>query len=369
MRFLILATFASAASLIFAQQTNESVTIGTATRTYVQYLPTGFNSSTESLPLVIVLHGLGDVATNMAGLGTNNIADTARFIAIYPQGTVNAFGSTGWNNGTLLASSSDDIGFMNFLMNDMILNQNVDPSRVYVTGFSMGGIMAHHLACAMNDRIAAIASMSGTMPTSDISSCVPTYKTPVMHVHGTADGTVPYGSNPLPSLSLVPETINFWRGVHSCALIADSTQLPDTGSNSISVDRFVWTGCTPDKSLELWRMNGADHVYAYQPVFDFTEANEIWRFFRKWSHSNPATASALAIPGQMNVRIFPNPAKGSITISTPMNIHISIVDINGKVCLSHEISSGDTAVELSGLDPGVYLVQGPNGYSERLIIQ
>lgn len=369
MKFLLLTAIAFRSAFLFAQQSNETILIGSATRSYIQYLPTGFDPAAESLPVVFVLHGLGDNAANMAGVGTNNIADTARFLVIYPQGTVNSFGSTAWNNATLLASTSDDLGLMNALMNDMILNFNADPTRIYVTGFSMGGIMTHHLACVMNDRIAAIASMSGTMPSSDISTCVPAYKTPVMHVHGTADATVPYGSGALPSLSVVPETIEFWRNVHTCTSVSDSTQLPNTANDGITVDRFVWTGCTPDESLELWRMNNADHIYAYQPVNDFTEANDVWRFLRKWSHSNPATATSVEIAGESAVHIFPNPTKGSFTISSLTSLEITLLDVNGKVCLSREILAGETTLDVSNFDAGVYLIQGSNGYSERLIIQ
>lgn len=368
MKLLILAVVVFGTSSIFAQQTNESISIGTENRTFIQYLPTGFDQTTESLPVVFILHGLGDNAANMAGVGTNNIADTARFIAIYPQGTVNGWGSTGWNNGTLLATTSDDLGLMNALMNNMIDNYNADPTRIYVTGFSMGGIMSYHLACALNHRIAAIASMSGTMSTSDISNCNPVYKTPVMHLHGTADGTVPYDSGALPSLSLVPETMDFWVGQHSCSNVADSTQIPNSAADGITTDRFVWTGCTPNEGLELWRMNGADHVYMSQPSNDFTEANEIWNFFRQWSHPSP-TASTNELQNQLNIGVFPNPAKESITVSSASSTEVSIIDVNGKVCNVTEISNGNTTIDVSNLDAGVYVIQTSNGYSERLVIQ
>ena len=368
MKPLLLAAITLLSTLTFAQQSNETITVGGQNRTYVQYLPTGFDVATESLPVVFVLHGLGDNASNMAGVGTNNIADTARFIAIYPQGTPNSFGQNGWNNGTLLASTSDDIGLISALMDEMITSKNADPSRIYVTGFSMGGIMSYHLACALNDRIAAIASMSGTMSTDDIANCVPTYKTPVMHLHGTSDGTVPYDTGALPSLSLVPETMAYWEGVHTCGATPDSTQLPDLVNDGITVDRFVWTGCTPTGSLELWRLNNADHIYLYQPVNDITEANDIWRFFLKWTHSNPAPVS---VPenSQVQMSVFPNPTKGSVSISTPSNVEVSIIDVNGKECLSLEIIAGETTIDVSHLDAGVYLIQGSNGYAERLVIQ
>lgn len=178
-------------------------------RNYQQYLPTGFDPANESPSLLIILHGLGGNSSQMVGAGFNLIADTARVVAIYPQGKPNQFGQNGWNNGTLLASNVDDLGFMNQLIDSAIVHYNVNPARVYFTGFSMGSIMSYHMACELNNRVAAIGCMAGTMATSDIQNCVPTYATPVIHLHGTADGTVPYDSNPLPSLSLVPETVSF----------------------------------------------------------------------------------------------------------------------------------------------------------------
>lgn len=369
MKLLILTAITFVSTAIFAQQTNETMMVGPENRSYVQYLPVGYDVITESLPVVFILHGLGDTAGNMSGVGTNNIADTARFIAIYPQGTVNGWGSTGWNNGTLLETTSDDVGFISALIDEMINFKNADPSRIYVTGFSMGGIMSYTLACSLNDRIAAIASMAGTMSDDDISNCVPSYKTPVMHLHGTADGTVPYDSNPLPSLSLVPETIEFWRNIHTCAMAPDSTQLPDTASDGITVDRFAYTSCDPIGSLELWRLNNADHVYLSQPSNDITEANDIWRFFTKWSHPSPAAASLNENANEFNLSIFPNPAKESITITSASHSVVSIIDVNGKVCIATEVLIGESAVDVSELDAGVYVVQGSNGYSERLVIQ
>lgn len=369
MKLLLLAAITILSTASFAQQTNETIMIGAENRSYIQYLPTGFDVSTESLPVVFILHGLGDNAANMSGVGTNNIADTARFIAVYPQGVQNGGGANAWNNGTLLASNANDVGLIDALIDEMINFKNADPTRIYVTGFSMGGIMSYTLACSLNDRIAAIASMAGTMSTNDIASCVPTYKTPVMHLHGTADGTVPYSGTALPSLSLVDQTMAFWEGVHTCTANPTSTQLPDTANDGITVDRFVWDGCTPEGSLELWRLNGADHIYLYEPANDITEANEVWRFFTKWTHPSPATASTPEISNEFNVSIFPNPTKESFTITTASNIELSVIDVNGKVCITTDVSIGESTIDVSQLDAGVYLVQGSNGYSERLVIR
>ena len=356
-------------STSFSQETNETVDINGTTRSYVQYLPTGFDPVTESLPVVFCLHGLGDVATNMANIGYNQMGDTARFIAIYPQGLDNSFGQSSWANGTsFLSSTADDISFFHQLIDDVILNQNADPTRIYATGFSMGGIMSHKLACELNSRIAAIGSMSGTI--ADLNTCVPSYATPVMHVHGTADGTVPYAGSPLPTLELVQPTIDFWRNAHGCSATADSTQLPDVASDGYTVDRFVYQSCNPQGSVELWRVNGADHEYFYQPVNDFTEAVEIWLFLRQWSHSSPATAG-VSSSLNMSFSIYPNPSKSVINIESSSAENGTIVSLAGEELMNLTINSGTNIFDLSQLNPGMYILHtdNPNGLSQRIIIE
>ncbi|MGB0915165.1 MAG: T9SS type A sorting domain-containing protein [Crocinitomicaceae bacterium] len=370
MKLLISLLALTITSFSFAQQTSHTMDIGGVTRDYIQYLPVGFDSNTESLPVVFVLHGLGDVNSNMTNAGFKEIGDTARFISVYPQGLTNQFGSSSWDNGTLLAPVADDITFFNNMIDDMILNYNADINRIYFTGFSMGSIMSHHLACAINDRIAAIGTMSGTMSTDDIANCVPTYKTPVMHIHGTNDPTVPYDGAALPSLSLVDETMDFWINVHGCATTADSTQLPDTAADGLTVDRFVYQNCDPSSSVELWRVNGGDHSFFYEPVNDFTESIEIWLFFRQWSHSNPAAVSLNNI-SNTEFSISPNPSTGIFKINAEYSNMFEVYSTSGKLVHSETLNSGETNLDLTHLEKGIYIVKcGLNSEStQRISIQ
>ncbi len=351
---------------LFAQLSQHSMQVGSETRNYYKYLPVNYQAS-ENLPLVFILHGLGGNAQQMTLAGFAGIADTARIIAIYPDALPNGLGQTAWNNGTLASSAADDISFFNMLMDEMRDNQNVDQSRVYVTGFSMGGIMSHHLACAINNRIAAIGPMAGTMSTDDIANCVPTYKTPVIHLHGTADATVPYDGTPLPSLSLVAETMDFWRNVHGCAATADSSQLPNTAADGITVDRFVYDNCNPDGSVELWRLNGADHIYLFEPANDITEAKEIWRFFLKWQHPNPALA-VYPSPNAYGFSISPNPSNGNWRITADSDETFYLYNMEGMLLETLEINEGINEISLK-LAAGVYLLKNKFGNSERLIIR
>lgn len=354
MKLLLTSITATLSLLTFAQQSNNTVDINGTNRTYVQYLPTGFDAGTESLPVVFCLHGIGDVATNMANIGFNQMADTARFIAIYPQGLPNAFSQNSWNNGTLLASTADDLTFLNALINDMLNTYNANASRIYMCGFSMGGIMTYHMACELNDRIAAIGSMSGAMPSSDLTACAPTYKTPLIHFHGDADATIPYDASPLPSLALATESIEFWRNEHTCATTSDSTRLADTGSDGYTVDQLVYQSCTPASSVEHFRINGADHQYFYEPVNDFTEAIEIWRFFYQWSHSSPA-AAGITNDKLNRLQLFPNPAVNELTISGTGDLQISA--LNGRIVLEQRLEQSENSINISKLEQGIYIVR------------
>src|SRR5690606_9365848 len=83
----------------------------------------------------------------------------------------------------------DDVGFLDALLDDALSRWPLDPSRVYATGISNGGMMSYRLAADLNDRIAAIAPVAGSLvhdPPS-LPRGVPT-----IHFHGTHDEFVPY---------------------------------------------------------------------------------------------------------------------------------------------------------------------------------
>lgn len=342
-----------------AQQTSKTVTVSGVTRNYIQYLPVGFNPQTEQLPVVIILHGLGGTNTQMVSAGFNAIADTARVIALYPQAKNNAYNQSAWNNGTLLSSTAADINFMHQLIDSAILTYNADPARIYATGFSMGSIMSHHMACVMNNRIAAIGAMSGTMPTSDIQTCVPAYATPVIHLHGTVDGTVPYDGTALPSLSLVPQTISFWQNVHGCSASADSLRYADLAADNITVDRFRYDNCNPSASLELLRFNGADHQFLYRPLNDINEMMEVWLFLRKWHHTNPATAGMSDLANNA-LTVFPNPTTGFITVTVEQPVSFALFDLLGNQLQTGSFSSGSNTLDLENTPTGIYFLKAGN---------
>jgi polyhydroxybutyrate depolymerase len=84
----------------------------------------------------------------------------------------------------------DDVGFIASMMDELIEEGLVDPTRVYVTGHSNGAVMSHRLACSLGRRIAAIAPVGGTMPRDLLERLEPCRAMPVLHFHGTRDKVV-----------------------------------------------------------------------------------------------------------------------------------------------------------------------------------
>jgi polyhydroxybutyrate depolymerase len=350
---LFVVAFFTAIISISAQYSNKSMMVGATSRTYRQYLPTGFNAVSEpGVPLLIALHGLGDNMTNFSTVGFGAVADTARFIVVYPQGMLNGFGNSAWNNGTLLSSTADDITFLSMLIDTMKVKYDID-LRVYLTGFSMGGIMTYHTVCALPSRIAAIASVSGTMATSDISGCNPNRAVPVMHMHGTADGTVPYNSGALPSLSLVPQTLEFWQNNNGCG---DSSiyAMPDISPDGITVDTMVFNTC--NAPLVHWRENNADHEWLYTPVNDVDATKEIWLFFSDKVHPGASQLGVTEIPEYHTTIEYKN-AMLSIVSSIPIQ-EIGIYDLQGKLIrLMNVTDLMELNIDLTAYSTQIFIVK------------
>ena len=341
----------------FAQTTMHTITIGSDVRTYYVYRPTAFNQQTESLPVIFVLHGLGGNASQMMLAGFNQIADTARVIMVYPEGKLNSYNQQAWANGTALQSNTDDVQFINVLIDTLYYRYNINLSKVYVAGLSMGGIMAHRLGCRLSNRIAAIASMTGTISTDDLTNCTPAFPMPVIHWHGTADGTVPYDSGQLPTLELVPATMHYWLSKNNCTPV-DSviTAIPNNAADGYTIDKIEYSNCPGTVKVELWRINNGPHTWFYQPANDADGAKEFWKFFRQFQHSSPTPASVREIEESKPIRVYPNPSiNGWIQFEGISNSAvIEVYSLQGKILLQSSIQSSE---KLLLEQKGIYLIK------------
>lgn len=351
---------------IFAQLNNKNVLVDQEIRDYIEYIPQNY-LNTESAPLMIILHGIGGLASNYVNQALSTLADSDRFIPIYLQGKENAFGQTSWNNGTLLASSANDLAFIENIIDTMAVEYNINRAKVYVVGVSMGAIMTYKVLHHMSDKVAAAVCHIGTMSNQELTNYNPSTPRPLLQIHGINDAIVPYSGTALPSLSLVQPTLNKLKTIHGWNGDSTITNIPDISNDSITIEKIVYD-CTT--KLEHWKMSGlgAGHVFLFSPMNDTSGMQVTWHFLKDNSHPNPTLSSHQFTVKSDSYVAYPNPTTGLFKISnSEWFTNIKIYNTNQQLVFE---SNTVNQFDISNLSSGLYILQiedKNNNFSTQLL--
>jgi len=260
-------------------------------RPFSVFVPSSYSAASPT-PVVLFLHGGGGNgvqaqettcpdrdATDPACV--QNVGEAEGFITVFPNGTgsrllpeVRTWNGGGGGpdyacaSGAACENNVDDVAYLNAVLDEVERQWNVDASRVYVSGFSNGGAMAHRVGCEMADRVAAIAPVSGGNEYATNADCSPTRPMPVIDVHGTADPCWTYvastlacaDQDPRPKVG-VPETIAGWVERDGCARAAAETPLPDVADDGLTSVARTWTGCAGGVEVRLVTIDGGGHTF------------------------------------------------------------------------------------------------------------
>ena len=271
-----------------APSTTTSTTVVSTARAYSKFIPSSYSKDT-SLPLVVLLHGYGATgAMQESYMKFESVAETNKFILVYPDGTVDSSGRRFWNATDaccdFFSAVADDVYLLSILK-EMESNYSIDAKRIYFVGHSNGGFMSYRMACKYPDRIAAIASLAGAsyFKTTDCGAKSPVS---VLQVHGTKDGTILYDGGQILGTSYpgAVASASQWATFNQCTqnAVTRSTKFdlePNITGDETSVT--AWTNCQNSSEVELWTMEGAAHI----PTLKSTFATKIWEFFA--AHPKP----------------------------------------------------------------------------------
>lgn len=165
-------------------QIKNSLSTGIFTkRGYNVYLPkAATQASSNKRPAILLLHGAQRTGASLVERW-REVADRNNVILIGPHA------NPGWNAGT------DGQGFLTDVLKDAAKKYNIDTSRIYLFGHSMGGNMALIMAVTNQNQFAAIGVHAGDIP-PEIYNIVeqPKRKTPLIIVNGTQDRGFPIQS-------------------------------------------------------------------------------------------------------------------------------------------------------------------------------
>ena len=350
-------------SPILAQQTiNGSVIHDGIQRDYILYIPAIYDGSAD-FPLVLNFHGFGSNANEQMFYGDfRDIADTEGFILVHPQGT-SLNGSQYWNVGSPGSSGStiDDVGFTEVLIDELANLYTINLDRVYATGMSNGGFMSFLLACQLSEKIAAIASVTGSMTLDTYDNCNAQHPTPILQIHGTSDNIVPYNGN-TGSLS-IDDVISYWVNYNNCDTNPTITTFPDLDpSDGSIVEHIVYTGGDNASTTEHMKVIGGGHTWPGSVFIlpgtnqDINASNEIWEFFSRFDINGSLSVNEFE-NGQ--VTIYPNPtiSKINLSLSFSEELNYELFSSIGKQLMNGTIKSSYQEINLSHLKPNIYFLK------------
>lgn len=239
-------------------------------RTYEVYLPHNF---TSNMPLVISIHGITEtVAWYKDYTRMHETANTMGYVIVYPQGIGNSW-NTGMVNPMRNFPNTDDVGFFSALVDTMKSLYDIDLSRVYCCGFSLGGMMSFRLIGDLGYRFAAVGAVSGTLfGLADTWNIVRPF--PVLHMHGTSDNLIFYGG--IGDRWAAQKTIDYWIDKNSCVVEADTFNFPDIAQNdNCTIQKISYANCAGGSQVVHYKGIGMGHSWPNSSFsFGINEGNK-----------------------------------------------------------------------------------------------
>ncbi|KJL04570.1 PHB depolymerase family esterase [Priestia aryabhattai] len=346
MLFLSLGAVSSSAAGSFTSKTYNG-------RTYKLYVPSGYQGGT-ALPLVVMLHGCTqDPDQFAAGTQMNALAETEKFLVLYPEQPSSANSNKCWNwfDTAHQSRGSGEPALIAGMVNQIKSSYSIDADQVFVGGLSAGAAMSVIMGATYPDIFAAISvgagleykaatSVTGAytamgsggpnpIQQGDLAySAMGDHKrvVPVILFHGTADYTVaPINAN---------QILSQWAQTNDRAAdgldnnnIDDTADQTSTGtvSGGRSYTQYIYKDTAGKTVMEKYMIEGMGHAWSggstsgsYTDPKGPNATKLSWNFFK--SHPKNSDASN---PGDVSPPVTAaSPAGGtygssvSVTLST-----------------------------------------------------
>ena len=223
-------------------------------RTIYVYAPSDLKAKS---PLLLSCHGMNqDPNYQQENTHWEAVADTAGFVVVYPNGGT---GMSTWD-----ISGDSDTKWIVQIIDKMAQDYDIDTKRVYLSGFSMGGMLTYNAMSKIADKIAAFAPTSGTNVMGASKAQRPV---PIIHPHGTSDDVLGYNQ--------VEGFIKNYRDQFKCPSQAEvQNNYPHQGEKATM---YTWGPCDGGVYIKHMKLEGRGHMPSQNEVSDN------WNFVKEWS--------------------------------------------------------------------------------------
>lgn len=288
----------------YNQMIDESVTGMSGKYTWFEYVPNSINESeNESVPLIVNLHGnQNDPRLQGDSTGWPELAAKENFIMVAPEWQdkeVNFFGCDGLG----------EEGVMNLIKDLKVKYPQIDPSRIYLTGLSIGGAESFLLGAKYSDVFAAVGIVAGVNvfaeEVTEISENYTGGEVPLLYICGDhdffqmipVDGSSQYGTQYLYGDQVWDEDENTHifsslqayqkiNGLEVTEMDMSKNEYYGIGLNNQQWtklgDKDMYTGTLSNENgvvMELAAVKDLAH-WNYKP-----EAEYIWNFFKNYERN------------------------------------------------------------------------------------
>lgn len=316
----------------FAQKTETlSFQVGGKTRSCVVHIPDGITNPA----LVFFVHGAGGSGAGFANdTRGNTTADREKFIAAYPSASSNG-GSGTWDD----MFGTGNFPFFLAVIDTIDARYQIDRKRVYMTGFSQGGMISYVAGCSYSDVFAAVAPVSGHSGTS----CTLKRPVPLFMTFGTKDMGDP---------SSFMADLAVWLKLDSCPSTPEVTRpYPATNPQSV-VTRLTYGPCAQGSYVVVDSVQGGGHGWPTDTRTSVNQADEVWEFFKQFSLDDPTpVVRRHGATGTAPVSaVF---ASGSIRVTgAGERCRVQVIDTRGRTVARE----GASSFSFSGRPAGVYML-------------
>lgn len=258
------------------------------------HLPKNFETK-EKWPLLISMHGYtGNIEKQNKLFRLKSQVSKLGFILINISGIKNSAGHRFWNASNFCCdfekTKVNDIKYLKEVISEAIGKiGKVNTQKIYLHGHSNGAFLSFRAACEMNDQIAAILSVAGSMDLRGDNEklildrvCKKSNPIPVIHLHGTKDETIKYdGADKGRTGHLASnQMMKFWSKHNDC-------QEQETKKKKLTGDRKVigkkievtaWTQCRAGSQVWHYKMQSSGHVPFLKKSFQRLLLNKLFQF-------------------------------------------------------------------------------------------
>ncbi|MBR6035987.1 MAG: hypothetical protein IKP41_03385 [Bacteroidaceae bacterium] len=282
----------------------DNITVDGLNRSYNVYAP---NNLGENRPLLIFCHGYNQDANWMQNnefknetVSMESVCDTAKFVVVFPNGIDRA-----WDTG-----GNRDINFIKAIIEKMVTRYKIDRNRVYLGGFSMGGMLTYNAINKMADQIAAFVSCSGPAVITPAAGLRPI---PLLHIQGTADN---FGG--------VQPALNPWINHNGCST---QDKVVDRYNGFSGAKMHTWGPGNDGVEVKLLELKDKGHWICKEP--QVYTGKEIWNFCKKYS-LNKTTPNVKITTPKNGVKYISFAPRGEATFPE-ISITATADDPNGTI--------------------------------------